>query len=185
MTRPSGRDLAADGDPPGRSQRQAVYAAEELVGRILDRSATTPVVEVAGSRLTLPPERHFADLDAVQRYVDAVLGLEWVRRRWPAAASRPVTVRERRGMTKAHYEHESATIAVPIRGRQARWALRELVVLHEIAHHLGAEGSGGGHDIGHGSTFAARLVELVDGVVGSEVALLLRVTFADVGVSMG
>ncbi len=57
-----------------------------------------------------------------------------VRRRWPAAE--PLAVRARRGTTAAHYEYDGdlATIAVP--DRHTTWALRELVVLHEIAHHL-------------------------------------------------
>ena len=43
----------------------------------------------------------------------------------------------RRGVTAAHYERRPTTargVAVP--DGRTRWALRELVVLHEIAHHL-------------------------------------------------
>jgi putative metallohydrolase (TIGR04338 family) len=119
-----------------------VYAGENQVARLLDRSAEFPVVEVAGSRITVPPERHFGDLAGVQRYVDAVLELDWVVRRWPRAAAMPVTVRERRGAAQAHYEPDTATIAVPVRGADARWALRELVVLHELAHHLASDAGG-------------------------------------------
>lgn len=159
------------------AQRAALYAAENQVERILDRSAVYPVVEVAGSHLTLPMERHFAELDSVQRYVDRALALGWVRERWPETAVRPVTVRERRGASRAHYEHQTAVIALPLhRGTQA-WALRELVVLHELAHHLG-----GSADTGHGPPFAGRLVELVEGIIGPEAALLLRVAMADQGV---
>ncbi|MGI8721866.1 MAG: hypothetical protein ACR2JG_06525, partial [Geodermatophilaceae bacterium] len=64
------------------SQRAKVYDAENLVHRIFDRSAQFPVVEAAGSRLTLPVERHFATLEAVQAYVDAVLAAAAVRARW-------------------------------------------------------------------------------------------------------
>ena len=48
-----------------------------------------------------------------------------------------LTVRARRGVTAAHYENAAGagTIAVPDR-RPADWAMRELVVLHEVAHHL-------------------------------------------------
>lgn len=159
-------------------QRAAVYAAENQVARIFDRAGEFPIVEVAGSRLTVPPERRFGEIAAVQRYVDAVLALSWLRARWPAAAGRPVIVRERHGESRAHYEVEPAVIAVPVPAHGTGWALRELVVLHELAHHLGGPG-----DIGHGPTFVGRLVELVGGVIGVEAALLLRVALGDQGVA--
>ncbi|MBN9609435.1 MAG: hypothetical protein BGO26_07185 [Actinobacteria bacterium 69-20] len=160
-------------------QRSAVYAAEDQVARILDRAAHYPVVEIAGSRLTLPPERRFADIASVQRHVDAVLALPWVRQRWSDAV-RPVRVRERGGAARAHYEVAGAVIAVPVPEHGTGWALRELVVLHEIAHHLG-----GSEDTGHGPAFAGRMLELVDGIIGAEVALVLRVALADQGAAVG
>jgi len=77
-------------------QRARVYDAENLVHRIFDRSAEFPVVEVAGSRLTLPVERHFAAIESVQTYVDAVLAMAPVRAGWPRAVV-PVLVRQRGG----------------------------------------------------------------------------------------
>lgn len=160
-------------------QRAKVYEAEALVRRIFDRSADFPMVEVAGSRITLPPERKFGSLDSVQTYVDAVLALNWIRDRWKRSSS-PITVRSRAGQERAHYERTPPVIAVPLhRGGQA-WALRELVVLHEITHHLA-----GPDEVDHGPLFAGRMVELVDGVVGSEAAFLLRVTLLDVGAQVG
>lgn len=156
--------------------RSAVYAAEQQVGRILDRSADFPVVEVAGSRVTLPPERHFGDIASAQRYVDAVTSLDWVREAWPIRAATPVTVRARRGSAKAHYEPLSATIALPPADGRDAWAMREMVVLHELAHHLGAPA-----DLSHGPGFRVRLTDLVGGVIGPECALLLRIAFADQG----
>jgi putative metallohydrolase (TIGR04338 family) len=164
---------------PTDTQRVRLYAAEDLVARILDRSVDHPVIEVAGSRLTLPAERRFGDIVAVQRYVDAVLGLDWVRNRWPRAEF-PVRVRERRGASRAHYQWLGFVLAVPPPGEGGRWALRELVVLHEIAHHLGPV-----EEPAHGPAFAGRLLELVGEIIGPEVALLLRVSFADEGVTVG
>jgi putative metallohydrolase (TIGR04338 family) len=112
-------------------QRTRVYDAEALVRRMFDRSVDYPVVDVAGSHLTLPPERRFASLESVQRYVDAVLGLRWVRERWPRADV-PVSVRSRAGQSRAHYERFPAVIAVPLHEGGHAWALRELVVLHEV-----------------------------------------------------
>ena len=131
-------------------------------------------VEFFGANITLPPEARFASVDSVQRYVDDVLGHPSVRKRWPAAE--PLTVRGRRGATAAHYEYDGdvATIAVP--DRQTTWALRELVVLHEIAHHVCRA------EPAHGPEFVATFCELTDAVMGPEVGHVLRVVYAKEGV---
>ena len=147
--------------------------------RIFDRSADFPVVDVVGSRLTLPVERRFASIDAVQRYVDSVLALPWVRGRWGRAAA-PVFVRERSGGGQAHYQRVGSIMAVPGYRAGSGWALRELVILHELAHHLADD-----VEIAHGGPFVDRLLTLVDGIVGPEAALLLRVTMLDTGVKIG
>ncbi len=92
-------------------------------------------MEFFGTQLTLPPEARFGSVASVQRYVDDVLALPPVRQRWPAVS--PLRVRARRAATAAHYENRdgAGVIAVPDRDT-ADWALRELVVLHEVAHHL-------------------------------------------------
>ena len=156
-------------------QRSRVYDAENLVHRIFDRSADYPVVDVVGSRVTLPVERKFGSIDAVQRYVDGILDLGWVRRTWHRA-SVPVIVRERSSAAQAHYERVGSIMAVPGHRAGSAWALRELVILHELAHHLADH-----IEIAHGGQFVERLLELVDGIVGPEGALLLRVTMLDVG----
>jgi putative metallohydrolase (TIGR04338 family) len=161
--------------------RTAVYAAEQHVHRVMDRAAagTAGVVEIAGSRLVLPPERRFGSVAAVQGFVDAAMSLRWVPESWPRARV-PVTVRARRGMTAAHYERWTTTIAVPVSGD--RWALRELVALHELAHHLAPDAvDRSDPPAAHGAEFIGRMLELVDGITGPEVAFLLRVTFTEAG----
>lgn len=157
------------------AQRAKVYAAEEFVRTLFDRAAEhgDPVVEFFGTRLTLPPEARFASTESVQRYVDEVLAQPVVRGRWDPA---PLRVRSRRGATAAHYERsgDDATIAVP-EGRSA-WALRELVVLHELAHHLTDA------DPPHGPEFVATFCELAAAVMGPELAYVLRVVYAKEGV---
>jgi putative metallohydrolase (TIGR04338 family) len=160
-------------------QRSRVYDAEHLVHRIFDRSAQYPVIEVAGSRLTLPVERKFGSIDAVQRYVDQLLALAWVRQRW-ARASVPVIVRERAGAAQAHYQRAGSVMAVPGYRSGSGWALRELVILHEITHHLAPE-----IEIAHGGVFVQRVITLVEEIIGPEAGLLLRVTMMDVGVEIG
>ena len=141
-------------------------------------------IEIVGSTMTLPIERKFASVDSVERYAAAVLGLNWVRARWPRA-TQPIRVRERAGQGAAHYESETATLAIPTlassrhRGVKA-WALRELVVLHEIAHHLAEP-----DEEPHGPEFTGRFVELATEVIGPEAGLLLRVTLSDCGALIG
>jgi putative metallohydrolase (TIGR04338 family) len=162
------------------SQRTRVYEAEALVRRIFDRAVDFPVVDVAGSHLTLPPERKFASLESVQTYVEAVLRLRWVAQRWPRAAL-PVLLRARAGQTRAHYERFPGVVAVPLHQGGQAWALRELVLLHELAHHLAEDAD----EPAHGADFTGRMVELVGGIVGDEAAFLLRVTLLESGVAVG
>jgi putative metallohydrolase (TIGR04338 family) len=161
---------------PRDAQRAKVYAAEQFVRTLFDRVREhgNGTVEFFGANITLPPEARFASVDSVQRYVDDVLGLPSVRTRWPGAGV--LAVRARRGVTAAHYEYDGhlATIAVP--DRHSTWALRELVVLHEIAHHLCRS------EPPHGPEFVAEFCELTEAVMGAEVAHVLRVVYAKEGV---
>ena len=171
MTRSAARD------PSQRdSQRAKVYAAEEFVRTLFDRAAGhgSPVVDFFGTALTLPPEGRFGSVASVQRYVDDVLTLPAVREHWPDVP--PLAVRARRAATAAHYESRdgAGVIAVPDR-RAADWALRELVVLHEIAHHLCRSGPP------HGPEFVATVCELAELVMGPELGHVLRVVYAKEG----
>lgn len=158
------------------AQRSKVYAAEEFVRTMFDRAGEhgSNSVEFFGGQLTLPPEARFASVAAVQRYVDDVLALPSVRQRWPGAG--PLSVRPRRAATAAHYENRDGTgvIAVPDR-RSGDWAMRELVVLHEIAHHLCNARPA------HGSRFVTTLCALTETVMGPELGYVLRVVYAKQG----
>jgi putative metallohydrolase (TIGR04338 family) len=144
---------------------------------LFDRAAEhgSPAVEFFGAQLTLPPEGRFGSVASVQRYVDEVLALPPVRQRWPDAS--PLKVRPRRAATAAHYENRdgAGTIAVPDRDT-ADWAMRELVVLHEMAHHLCQA------EPPHGPEFVATLCELTELVMGPELGHVLRVVYAKEGV---
>jgi putative metallohydrolase (TIGR04338 family) len=169
--------VSADNSSARDSQRSKVYAAEEFVRTLFDRAAEhgSSSVEFFGTQLTLPPEARFGSLAAVRRYVDDVLALPAVRRQWPDLA--PLRVRARRATTAAHYENQYGTgvIAVP-NPRDADWAMRELVVLHEIAHHLCDE------DPAHGSQYVTTLCTLAELVMGPEAGHVLLVVYAKEGV---
>ncbi len=159
---------------PRDQHRSAVYAAEEQWGRQLARGGT---IDFFGSPLQLPQERRFADIGAVQRYVDAVMGLIGVVTRWPGVP--PVRVRERAGTGRAHYSE--GVIALPLAGVVGeRWASRESVVLHELTHHLVAHAHPG--VAAHGPEFCGDEVLLVEIVLGPEAALLLRAGFDGAGI---
>lgn len=168
------------------TQRAKVYDAEQLVRGVFDRADEhgNRTVELYGSQVTLPIERRFASVESVQTYVGKVLALNWVRAQWERAAV-PVRVRSRAGAAAAHYETADAVLAVPSATGGA-WALRELVVLHELTHHL--EPLHPPDEVApapHGPEFCSRYLELVDGVIGPEAALLLRTTMLGCGVRLG
>ncbi|WP_135451482.1 TIGR04338 family metallohydrolase [Mycobacterium sp. DL99] len=150
------------------TQRARVYAAEQFVRTMFDRAAqhSSRAIDFFGTSLTLPPEAKFGSVDSVQRYVDDVVA---------RVGADPVAVRRRRGVTAAHYEliDGKAVIAVPERDT---WALRELVVLHELAHHLSHA------DPPHGPDFVATHIELCTAIIGPEVGLVLRMVYGKEGV---
>ena len=152
-----------------------MYAAEQFVRTLFDRAAqhNSRTIEFFGAAITLPPEARFASVESIQRYVDDVLAL-------PAVAEigrtvGPVTVRARRSATAAHYE-KGGVIAVPDR-LTADWAMRELVVLHELAHHLCDPDAPA-----HGPDFVATFCALASAVMGPEAGHVLRVVYAKEGV---
>jgi len=151
-------------------QRQRVYDAEGVLRQIYDWAVqnANPAVSIAGVPLVLPPEVKFASVASVQSYCDRATQL---------IGTTPVTVRARKGAAKAHYEPATRTIAVP-EHREGNWAMRELVVLHELAHHVapGAQ---------HGPAFASAFIDVLSTVMGPSAGLALRLVFADCGVKEG
>jgi putative metallohydrolase (TIGR04338 family) len=158
-------------------QRQRLYDAEDLVRRQLELAAAgARAVVVAHSTLTLPLEVRFGSLEAVQRYADAVVATAAFGQRFPAAAAAPLRVRAGRGNRHAFYE-APGTIVLHDASTRSAWSLREVVVLHELAHHVAH------HDLApepaHGGGYAGVLMRLVTDVMGAEVGLLLTAAFAD------
>jgi putative metallohydrolase (TIGR04338 family) len=153
---------------------------------LFDRAAQhgSRAIDFFGTPLTLPPEARFGSVESVQRYVDEVLAMPAIRERWGAPA--PVTVRSRRASTAAHYEIRDGAGVIAVSGTrtggssgdsETAWGMRELVVLHEIAHHLCV-----GENPAHGSEFVATYCDLAGFVMGPEVTYVLRVVYAKEGV---
>lgn len=145
-------------------ETEAVYAAEQQLRTVLDIAEETDnrAYDFYGSMLTLPIERKFASIESIETYCNTVLNLEQVRSRYPNAG--PITVRQRRGERAAHYEYGKREMA--INTTQTRWALREIVVLHELAHHLTPYND-------HGAKFREAHAFLVTECVGAEIGIML------------
>ncbi len=159
-------------------QRSRVYAAEEFVRTLFDRAAqhNSRSIEFFGESITLPAEARFGSVASVQRYVDQVLALPAVIDIRPDPG--PIAVRSRRSATAAHYETAGTAGVIAVADRlSADWALRELVILHELAHHLcGPDGPA------HGPRFTATFCALAAAVMGPEAGHVLRVVYAKQGV---
>ena len=140
---------------------QAVYRAEDQWSSLLDRGGT---VDFFGSTLQAPVQLRFGRLEEVVTYVDhACTGY----------GITPPTVRHRKGGARAHYE--AGVIAIPT---HEPWAMRESVVLHEVAHHVCVTSAGSTE---HDEHFTAAMLVLVRVRLGHEAELLLRTGYSACG----
>jgi putative metallohydrolase (TIGR04338 family) len=161
-------------------QRARVYRAESAWGDRLDAARVgARMATVAGSAVLLPAERRFGTLAAVEDYAADVVTRPEVTALGhvvPAPA-----VRVRRGVTAAHWE-APGVLALPVPRHGEPWALRESVVLHELAHHVG-------HVTGlawrHNPPYPAVMLLLVRAVLGDEAAFALDVAYGDERVRVG
>jgi putative metallohydrolase (TIGR04338 family) len=138
-----------------------VYAAENTLMFLLDNGGSA---QFMGSSLTLPVERRFGDLDGVRRYLAQVRTMPWGYGQTPE----PV-VRLRKGAAKAHWD--GGVIALPDGIGAKGWAMREVVVLHEYAHHVAWFTAGA---VGHGPAFQEVYLALLENAVGPEAAFVVR-----------
>jgi len=108
----------------------------------------------------------------VQRYVNNLLGQQWVRRTWPHAP-RSLQVDALPGSVNAlaHWTRGRITLPQGKGGTSAAWAWTEWVVLHEVAHHLDDHGGA------HGWGFAKAFLRLVRNRMGQDAEAHLRAAF--------
>ena len=166
--------------PSRDAQRARVYRAEDAWAARLDAARLgAPLATVGGSSLLLPAERRLGSLAAAEDYCARVVRLPEVVAAFGEVA--PPQLRPRRGVRSAHWE-PPGTIALPVPEHGEPWALRETVLLHELAHHA-AETTGRAR--GHRAPFPAALLLLVAAVLGAEAALALRVEYGEHSVEVG
>jgi len=157
----------------GDRDQFTVYAAEDDLERWL--ATRTGSVRVDEEDFTPEVEAKFADLPSVQRYVDQVLAhLQSVGVTFAGRAHVAVTVAPRHGHRMAHYQRVSATIKVPTEASGGKWAMREGVLLHELAHHLTDTD-------GHGWAFRDTHLRLLEAIGKPVTAVLLQRAYANHG----
>lgn len=151
------------------AETQKAYSAEYALRDQLELTQVT----LCGTTVVIPVERRFAELVDVQRYVDLVLALNWVRAAYPAAAQPLRVVRH-----KVINEAKCGNGTMWVNPDHDRFAMRETVILHELAHHLA------GGWAAHGPMWRACFVHLLEELVGPEVAWLMRVNYDDAGLKV-
>jgi putative metallohydrolase (TIGR04338 family) len=151
----------------------AVYAAEADVRLCLDGLGEQgETVDFLGGMHTPEVEPHFSSPDEVGVYVERVCRhLVKVGTDFGGRQHQVPLVRTRRGDRAAHYELANTTIAIPDHATAGGWALRALVVWHELAHHL----TGATEETDHGAGFRATFLRLLEAIGVPEIAgMLLR-----------
>ena len=160
-------------------ERERTYQAEFIVRQFSEREGAT--MELFGTKATWPVERRFGHLDHVREYVAWIQRQPWFVEHFPRAAAVPVKVRYRKGSRAAHYELP-ATIAINAPDNKVGWAMREIVVLHELAHHVHEHEAMAG--AAHGAEFRGVFCKLVTEVIGPEAGWILQITFFDSGLQV-
>ena len=174
------QDVTAPLTRPRDAQRARVYRAEDAWAARLDVARRgAALATVGGSALVLPAELRFGSLAAASAYAERTLALPAVIE----VAGRPAVpeLRPRRGQRSAHWE-SPGVIALPVPRHGEPWALRESVLLHELAHHVGETA---GLAVGHRPPYPAVMLLLVQAALGEEAAFALRVAYGEEKVEVG
>ena len=162
------------------AQRARVSRAVDAWAARLDAARRgAPLATLGGDSLLLPAERRLGSLEAARDYAARVVALPEV----VAAVGTVVApaLRLRQGTLAAHWE-PPGTIALPVPVHGEPWGLRETVLLHELAHHLGETT---GRSRGHRPPFPALVLLLAQAVLGEEAALALRMDYGQHDVQVG
>lgn len=160
MAETSLKENRGSGTDPDKT---ALYEAEDRVIGWIDRGE--PVRRDDVTWLT-EKDPLFLSIDEVDQFCAAAthrLGVP------------PVRVRARKGVKAAHYE-PGGVIAVPPVEIGGGWAMRGMVVMHELAHHLTHLAGDGG---GHGPAFRVHLYRVLHDLGYPTNARLVEFAFQD------
>lgn len=157
------------------SDRGNVYAAEDQLTAWLQKTSEAGTLTLDGQDYAPEVEPLFTDIEAVQRYVNQVLA--HLRDNGCDHEGREqidIQVRRRRGAKKATYHYDTNEMRVPPAEIGGKWALRGLVILHEIAHHLNPNS-------GHGPEWRATQLRLLEEIGSPVLADLLHRAYQSYG----
>lgn len=170
--------------------KQATYAAEDMVATWIDAAVAgdgevTVSTGDAGGVVTFAPEvePRFTGPAEATDFVHQVMGrLQRLAKdqgvSFRGREHKELTVSAHTGWKKASYRQ--GTIYLPTRERGGAWALRALVVLHEVAHHLNTGVEGAIIDQ-HGEGFRATFARLLECLGWDQQAAMLREAFRQHG----
>lgn len=150
-------------------QRSRVYSADLFTRRTLELAAKGDgTMEMHNSTIVIPQEIRFGSLAAVEQYIRQIQHTGWYVAQ--GFNPKPVSVRRRAGDAYAHYDPARAEIAMHEPTYGTPWSTREIVVLHELAHHVTPHGN---EYAAHGPEFVGNFLALVREFMGPEVWMLL------------
>jgi len=157
--------------------KEKIYQVEFALRDILDvANEGDRTYRIAGMELTMPVEYKFGELDHIQKYANAVI--RDYNGRHDTRHNKVRVVEGRKSLhRKAYYTHSMARITLPQRDRGS-WAWRQVVVLHEIAHHLAS-------CHGHGVEFARVMLDLLENYVGPQAGLVYMILLDKEGITIG
>lgn len=157
--------------------KEKIYQVEFALRDILDVcSEGDGTYTIQGMKLTMPIEYKFGSLDTIKTYANAVVD-DYNRRHGTDHGYAEVVEGSKSLHRRAYYRHGMARITIPQRDRGS-WAWRQVVILHEIAHHLA-------FIPGHGVEFAEIMEDLLRECVGPEAGLVYRILLDQEGIQLG
>lgn len=167
----------------------AVYAAEQDVRLGLEQmnrlSMDTTGIEFLGSYFEPETEPRFGAPTEVGVYLERVR--DHLERTGADFGGREVAlprVRLRRGHRAAHYEADTETIAIPDDTGVGGWALRGMVVWHELAHHLALRPDAAAAEPDHGADFRSAFLRLLEALGMTQIAGMLLRSYEGRGLSV-
>lgn len=150
------------------TQQDRLYRAGYHLNTYFDNILITenPVITIDDVKLTMPVETRFTSLKSIREYLADVCALDTLAH-FPRAAVK-VKVGYHDDSTRAVYTYKNRLISMPSPPNE--WAMRELVVLHELTHHFTI-------GEGHGPYFAGSFLDVLGRVMGPEVEIAQRLLY--------
>ena len=159
-------------------QTDSVYKAENYIRFLADeaRKQDNGLVsaQILGSTFNIPMDRTFGDIESVRRYANIVI--QRMSHKYPRMAGVKIS-QQARMKAKSYYRPSTHEIVLAgnVGADLNRWAMRELVVLHELAHAAAPVGES------HGAKFTAIFSELLEEMLDNNMGIIARMAYHEAG----